>query len=278
MSLQERLRAAALAYAKRGWHVFPLLVGSKEPATARGFYDATLDLATIGTWWRWTPHNIGIATGPISRLFVVDFDPGSDQEGLTPTVETGRGFQRYFEADLDLPSTAGRLGPHIDTRGTGGYVVAPLSIHPNGKEYRFCHQGDWSPDGLPILTSPPDWLIERVRRKPHSERAIEAAGLCRQPRPRLPHPFGYGQAAMAGELKILAATPKGRRNDALNRGAFCLGQLVAGGELTESEVVSALIRACEHNGLMADDGWPSVHRTILSGLTAGMKLPRGRAA
>jgi hypothetical protein len=260
----------------RGWHVFPLLVGSKKPASARGFYDATLDLATIRTWWRWTPHNIGIATGPVSRLFVVDLDPGSDPQGLTPTVETGRGLQVWFETDLDLPSTAGRLEPHIDTRGTGGYVVAPPSIHPNGRAYRFCHQGEWPDGDPPILTNPPDWLIERLRKPRNSERAIQAAGVT------LPQTgvrgVGYGQAALAYEVDALAAAPKGQRNDALNRAAFCLFQLVAGGEIAESEVVPALIGACERNGLMADDGWPAVHRTILSGATAGMQHPRGRAA
>jgi hypothetical protein len=278
MSLHERLLAAASAYAKRGWYVLPLRVRGKEPATEHGIYDATNDLTVIANWWRTRPFNIGIRTGRINKLFVVDFDPGSELMGLSPTVETGRGWQVWFESDLDLPCTAGRLGLYIDTRGTGGYVVAPPSIHPSGKQYRFCHQGEWAGGDLAILTSVPDWRIERIRRKTHSERAIEAAGLCRQPAPPLPQPFGYGRAALASEFKALAATPKGQRNHALNRAAFCLGQLVAGGELTETEVVSALISACESNRLIADDGWPSVHRTILSGLTAGMKHPRGRAA
>ena len=69
-----------------------------------------------------------------------------------------------------------------------------------------------------------------------------------------------------------------RRNDALNRAAFSLFQLVAGGELAEAEVIAALQQACVANGLAADDGWQSVHATIRSGRGAGLQHPRSRGA
>ena len=50
----------------------------------------------------------------------------------------------------------------------------------------------------------------------------------------------YGHAALRAEIAALAATPPGRRNHALNRAAFSLFQLVAGGELAEAEVIAAL--------------------------------------
>ena len=65
---------------------------------------------------------------------------------------------------------------------------------------------------------------------------------------------------------------------ALNRAAFSLFQLVAGGELAEAEVIAALQQACVTNGLVADDGWQSVHATIRSGRSAGMQHPRSRGA
>ena len=68
-----------------------------------------------------------------------------------------------------------------------------------------------------------------------------------------------------------------QRNDALNRTTFRLFQLVAGGELSEDEVVTRLIAACEQNGLVGDDGLRSVLATIHSGANAGMKFPRSRA-
>ena len=134
------------------------------------------------------------------------------------------------------------------------------------------------PTAYRFYNSPPDWLIERLR-KPTQQRAC---ARCCQNLPVWPGSGGgggaYGRAALNAEIRALEQAPKGTRNDALNRSAFCLYQLVAGGELTEAEVVSALMGACGRNGLMADDGWPRVHRTILSGATAGMQHPRGRAA
>ena len=73
-------------------------------------------------------------------------------------------------------------------------------------------------------------------------------------------------------------TPPGSRNHALNRAAFSLFQLVAGGELDRDEVIEHLIDACHRNGLVKDDGLPSVVATIHSGARAGMQHPRSRGA
>jgi hypothetical protein len=86
----------------------------------------------------------------------------------------------------------------------------------------------------------------------------------------------YATAALAAEMQILAATPRGGRNHQLNRSAFSIFQLVAGGELDGGEVERCLVQACVANGLVADDGWRSVMRTIASGRRAGMMNPRGR--
>ena len=66
----------ALSYAKRGWHVFPLAPGTKVPLKgSRGLYDATIDESQITKWWTENPdYNIGIRTGKISNLTVIDFD------------------------------------------------------------------------------------------------------------------------------------------------------------------------------------------------------------
>src|SRR5262245_7102942 len=119
------LLAAALRYAHRGWLVFPCRTGGKEPVTRNGFYAATANSATIKRWWRAQPYNVAIRTGPESGLWVVDLD-GGELDELPPTLEaeTNRGRHLYFaEPGLDLPSTTKRIGPGIDTRGRGGYVI-----------------------------------------------------------------------------------------------------------------------------------------------------------
>jgi hypothetical protein len=67
------------------------------------------------------------------------------------------------------------------------------------------------------------------------------------------------------------------RNASLNRAAFNLFQLVAGGELPESGIIDHLVAACERNGLLADDGLYAVMATINSARRAGLQYPRARS-
>jgi putative DNA primase/helicase len=130
----------ALAYAARGWHVFPL--NGKLPITTSGFKDATTDPALIRAWWLSHPRaNIGISTGP-SGFWVLDIDPRhngdaslealTDQHGAIPETLVARtgggGLHVLFQGAA--ASTVNRLGKGLDTRGEGGYIVAPPSIHP----------------------------------------------------------------------------------------------------------------------------------------------------
>lgn len=158
----------ALKYAAAGIHVFPIKPRGKTPITQHGCLDATDDPEQIAAWWTQTPDaNIGIATGPASGLLVVDLD---GQEGHDAWVElvdthesirtrvakTGSGLHLYFRSTLTVGNTAKRLGPGIDTRGKGGYVVAPASIHPDGDPYRWLND-------QPIAQLP-DWLAEEIQR------------------------------------------------------------------------------------------------------------------
>ena len=119
-------------------------------------------------------------------------------------------------------------------------------------------------------------MIGLVRKKPFiSERAVAAI------RPPIDSPAGswtnaYGSAALSREIAALGAAAPGGRNHALNRTAFRLFQLVAGGELGNVEVFQGLIDACHRNGLIGDDGERSVRATIRSAANAGLKIPRSR--
>src|SRR5262245_20030806 len=129
----------ALRLARKGLAVFPCRPRDKRPATASGLKDATTDPEAITAWWQQDPNfNVAIATGAASGVFVVDID-GFDAEAalrhlerehdsLPSSVEviTARGRHIYFKMpDLDLRNTASKIAPHVDTRGTGGYVLAP---------------------------------------------------------------------------------------------------------------------------------------------------------
>ena len=133
------LRKAALAYAARGWYVFPCLVGGKTPVFKGGFHGATTNPAVIERWWGGQALQYRHRYWPISGLWVVDIDPGGALDGLPLTLEsaTGRSRHLYFTTRQHLSSTAGVIGLGIDTRGEGGYVLAPPSVHPSGATYRW---------------------------------------------------------------------------------------------------------------------------------------------
>jgi hypothetical protein len=160
----------ALALAKRGRYVFPCRPRDKTPATPHGCKDATTDPDIIRRWWQQESKlNIGIACGEASGIFVVDID-GDDGEAalrqieeqntaLPPTVEaiTARGRHLYFQwPGRPVPNSAGKIAPGIDTRGDGGYVLAPPSMHPSGRRYA------WSVDTARILATAPEWLLARI--------------------------------------------------------------------------------------------------------------------
>ena len=165
---------AALAYISRGWAVFPLAPESKIPNKgSRSFKDSSTEYLKVRGWWEKNPAaNIGIATGKISGLFVVDLDDAEagieawnklceqhaqhEIETLQSlTVSGGRHLLfQYPLGDLNLGCST-KVSPHIHTRGNGGYIVAPPSY-----AITDTHAGPyaWLNPGAPI-SEMPLWLI-----------------------------------------------------------------------------------------------------------------------
>ena len=150
---------ATLAYAARGWAVFPCR-RDKKPLTAHGFKDASRDESVIRDWWgRWPDASIGIACGALSGgLVVLDCDEAEFVWVLentcgplpeTHTVATGRGTHRYFISSEPIKTQ--RLAPLLELRGEGSYILAPPSLHPNGSCYRVIN--DVQPAPLPRALS-----------------------------------------------------------------------------------------------------------------------------
>jgi len=260
--------AEVLRYALRGWQIFPLRPTTKLPAVARGFYAATGNPATLRRWFgNGHGYNIGVRCGIASRLLVLDVALETEHGPLPPTLTavTSKGIHRYFGNADPAPSSVDRVGVGLDIRADGGYVVAPSSVHPDGPFYR------WVDDTAPLAPAP-KWLLTLARRKPPPKISVRAVAM----RPSGVSPGAYGRAALEAQIGELAATPQGARNNRLNYAAFCLYQLVAGGELDGGEVEQRLIAAAEANGLLADDGLRQVIATIRSGMRAGLVNPRSR--
>lgn len=290
------LLAAALDTAARGWPVFPLVPGGKAPAVKNWEQRATTNPDRIRRCWTAGAYNIGLATGP-AGLIVVDLDvvkpneeppAGQDLYGIahglevlallaeeageelpteTRTVATpSGGLHLYFTApeSLELRNTAGRLGWHIDTRAHGGYVVAPGSIVA-GRRYEVT-------DHLPVAELLA-WLADRLRPAPPPMPAAPVRLPSAGRRSR------YLDGAIAAEVARVEGAAGGARNEALYVAAVALGQLVAGGCLTEDEVRNTLMHAAA--GYIAADPGRRHYKadsTITSGLRAGAKRPRQVAA
>lgn len=136
----------ALKYQRLGMSVIPLKPGEKTPLLPswKEYQNRRPTEAEILAWWTKCPNaNVGIVTGLISGVAVVDLDgpeglKQAESLGLKSRVSsiTGRGKHLWYRTESVI-SNAVRTYPGIDIRGDGGYVVAPPSLHPNGQRYRF---------------------------------------------------------------------------------------------------------------------------------------------
>jgi hypothetical protein len=142
----------ALNYAKEGFAIFPCRPKGKEPMGSlvpNGCLDATTDADTIKGWWTRCPSaNIGMVTGIKSGLAVIDLDgPTGAMSGNTlrlsssATALTGNGRQLFYsDTEGKLRNSVKKVADGLDTRGEGGYVIVPPSLHPNGKRYAWLGQ------------------------------------------------------------------------------------------------------------------------------------------
>ena len=163
---------AALAYANRGWHVFPVHPPpNKRPLCEHGFLDATTDRAVIVSWWtRWPSAQVGVACGA-SNLLSIDLDEkpdervsgsaslialGADVDLCNLLMGTPRNNGRQMRYDSSGIETRRQLSGDrgIDLLGDGGYTIVPSPASP-GREWV---SGDpLDPEDLDPI---PDWVLE----------------------------------------------------------------------------------------------------------------------
>ena len=220
----------ALQYADQGFAVFPLHSIDSGRCTCRakndcgspgkhprweqgtlegGGKDATKEAAQIKRWWKkWPNANIGIATGQISGIVVVDIDGVVGEKSVkmlqrrcgklpqTLTSQTGNGADLVFRSGAHSFKNRTGLYAGVDIRGDGGYIVAPPSVHIAGKRYR------WSNDGS--VVDPPIYLRQLLAGENLPELPAIADKFKDLPKPHLPP-------------DRVPAIRKGSRNDELFR-------------------------------------------------------------
>lgn len=162
---------SALELATLGYRVFPLAANTKVPVIkdGAGYKDAVTDEAQIRAWARRYPHaNVGVATGCGLLVVDEDRDDGGNIEPLklelTLMVYTpSGGYHHYYRTPPGVlaPTSTSKLLPHVDTRGDGGYVVAPTSV-VNRSWYKWLDyiQPLCPPEHLPFL---PQRILDALR-------------------------------------------------------------------------------------------------------------------
>ncbi|WP_406358911.1 bifunctional DNA primase/polymerase [Streptomyces sp. NBC_00658] len=266
---------AALDAAGRGWHVFPLRPGSKQPGLhgadrcrrtgdcTRGHRKweqrASTDPERIHICWETSAANVAIATGP-SGLVVVDLDKPKDKgsKGSSDAPDGAANFAALCErAGHAVPDTyrvrtasGGQhlyftAPPGIRLTNTAG-TIAPLVDTRAWGGYvvaagSITPAGAYEAVGGPVVAPLPSWLLSILKPAPRAPQApsVAVAGQSRR----------YADIALGSEVRNVTGAQLGEREAKLFRAARALGRFIAWGDLPRSVVEQALQEAGEAVGL-----------------------------
>jgi hypothetical protein len=243
----------ALKLARKGLPVFPC-GPDKRPLTANGFKDARTDPDVVHEWWAAQPGAlIGVPTGV--KFVVIDLDlqheeaqrwleENRDRLPLTRSHATRSGGKHLlFASDDKVKCTASKLGPHVDTRGAGGYIIW------------------WPASGLEVLhrdvlAPVPGWILEALNPKvvPITTRISMTA-------------YRPSTASIRGALNVLANAHEGERNRILFWTACRMAEAMRAGTISESEATGLLLSVGRSVGLFDRE----ILRTARSGFEEGIK-------
>jgi hypothetical protein len=191
----------------------------------------------VADWWSGdrARYGVGILTGSASgNIFVLDVDVGPGKDGddslralqmthgdLPETAEVrtgGGGLHLYFRAPPGVAvvrNSASKLGPGLDIRGEGGFVVAPPSMHASGQPYVW----SWTNTLAEGIADAPAWLLDLVR----AESAIGAT-----PRDRVASSPPVASPVGAGSLGVLPPAVEDGREEYMRDTVFAVALELTG--------------------------------------------------
>jgi Bifunctional DNA primase/polymerase, N-terminal len=244
-----------------------------------GWRDA---LVNIGRWWglggAW---NVGIETGAVSGIVVLDIDPrhGGDQtlaeledhHGALPATWrflTGGGGQHilFRHPGGYIKSRPGALGSGLDCKADGGLIVAPPSLHLSGNRYRIAE--GHHPNRAPLARLP-DWLhalltAERQRQRRREKPVRPCRGLSR-----------YGEVALDNACRRILDAGNGQQETTLNREAYGIGRLVGAGALPADFALQALQFAVQRIATFdSSRPWRDLSQKVERSFADGVGNPR----
>jgi hypothetical protein len=242
----------ALAYAARGWPVFPCQAGRKTPATAHGYLDATTDPGQITAWFRRHPDwNLAIATGA----------PGPDVLDVDDHGPAGNGYPAF--ARLSKAGVLGGAGTYVCTPRGGLHAYFTGTAQRNG--HLPAHHLDFRSRGGYILAPPSrvDGKPYQVIRTVNADGALDWAAVTTflQPdrQPRRPQPGPAPGRDLSHLARWVASQAEGNRN----AGLFWAANRAL--DADPAADLSPLAAAARHAGL----GEPEITRTLDSARNGG---------
>ncbi len=134
------MKEFAHLYISKGYSVIPVGRNKIPLINWKEFQDRIASSAEVDAWFeKWPDMNIGIVTGKVSNLTVVDVEKGGDITKFpsTTTVKTGGGGFHFYYKYCESMDNKARILPLTDIRGNGGYVVAVPSVHASGNKYEI---------------------------------------------------------------------------------------------------------------------------------------------
>lgn len=256
-----------------GFAVIPLKPQSKIALLPK-WQETKLNADQIETWFNNTPNNIGIVCGEMSeRLVVIDFDDkdvfaewSSKNIGyiITPTVQTAKGYHLYYKFNGELPGNSkiyynGSLAG--DCKSTGGYVVAPPSIHESGVKYRWERRPS---NTYFIVINSIDELGLTTNQEPKQGEGVNV----HEPKEiKVKNKQAYIQAAYNKIFAELKQAKNGDRNNQLSRATYQAARLTD--EQDSKQVIQQLYAIAGSIGLLEGDELAKTERTIKSNWERG---------
>jgi hypothetical protein len=221
--------------------VFPCKATDKSPLVGNGFYGATSDFHQIKEWWAQWPEALpGVPAG--NRFVVIDpdmyhadaaewYEQHRARLPVTRTHKTRRGGGHLlFKPDARIHCTQNKLGPHVDTKGIGGYII-------------------WWPvlgfevEHASVLAAVPEWIAAKLAPAP--------------PKPRPSQPIRLSNDRfhnkLFGVLAFIARAREGERNARTFWGACRLAEMVNAGQLSAADALALTIEAASRTGLPQDE-------------------------
>ena len=298
---QNSLKAAALAHAKNGFYVIPLVENSKRPLISDWQNRATTNPLQIDSWWTDHPNaNIGIAC-EVSNLIVIDLDTSKGAEPFSPWNELGAksgedvlkeicrkaGDSQLFETySVKTPSGGKHLYFYdqtiaikqgtevngwwrVDTRSKGGYIVAEgsrLINSASGITDQYRSVGNHS-----VVLNFPAWLRgelspNAVRENLVAPSSIHSSNISSNP----VFSREFAEQVLSERCALIRNTLEGSRNQSLIRHATYIGKIISMGSLDEREASQSLLEAAVASGLTQ---FESVN-AIKAGIKYGKNLVR----